>query len=235
MNIVLVHGSYMGPWCWDFVRPPLERHGHRVTTVDLPISDPAGDARAYADAIVATVDWTEPPVLVGHSMSGLVTPLVASDRPVRSLIFLASFLAQPGASAMDQRNAEPIDSPIPLEVTEFSDLGDNVWAVGAGTARALFWHEATLEMASWAQARLRPQAYRVMTETSPLVAWPASTPVASIVCRADRAINPDWVRTAARKRLGVEAVEIDGDHSPMLSRPDELADLLDRLAGTTGS
>jgi pimeloyl-ACP methyl ester carboxylesterase len=235
MNIVLVHGSYMGPWCWDLVRPQLERHGHQVTAVDLPIVDPAGDSRAYADAIVAAVDWTEPPVLVGHSMSGLVTPLVAADHPVRSLIFLAAFLAQPGASAMDQRKAEPIDSPIPLEVTEFSDLGDNVWTIGAGTARALFWHEATPEMASWAHARLRPQAYRVMTEMSPLVAWPESTRVASIVCRADRAINPDWVRTAARKRLGVEAVDIDGDHSPMLSRPDELADLLDRLARTTGS
>jgi len=49
------------------------------------------------------------------------------------------------------------------------------------------------------------------------------------VCRDDRAINPDWVRTAARVRLGTEAVEIDGGHSPHLSRPAELAALLDSL------
>ena len=24
MNIVLVHGSYAGPWIWDLVRPDLE-------------------------------------------------------------------------------------------------------------------------------------------------------------------------------------------------------------------
>jgi pimeloyl-ACP methyl ester carboxylesterase len=232
MNFVLVHGSYMGPWCWDLVRPALERLGHRVAAVDLPISDPESGARAYADAIGAEVDRAEPPVLVAHSMSGLVTPLVPADHPVRSLIFLASFLAEPGASAMDQRQREPIDSPVPLEVAEFSDLGDNVWTIGAETARALFWHAAKPDVAAAAHARLRPQSYRVISETSPLEAWPTTVPVGSIVCRDDRAINPDWVRTAARTRLGVEALEIDGDHSPMLSRPVELAELLDRLART---
>ena len=43
------------------------------------------------------------------------------------------------------------------------------------------------------------------------------------------AINPAWVRTAARDRLGVEAVEISGGHSPFLTRPVELALALDQL------
>jgi pimeloyl-ACP methyl ester carboxylesterase len=235
VNIVLVHGSYMGAWCWELVRSPLERLGHRVTALELPIDDAALGARAYADAIVNAVDWTEPPVLVGHSMSGLVTPIGAADRTVRSLIFLASFLAQPGASAMDQRQAEPIDSPVPLPVAEFSDLGDNVWTIGPATAHALFWQEATPDVSARAHALLRPQSYRVMIEPSPLGAWPAATAVGSVVFRNDRAINPDWVRAAARERLGIEAVEMDGDHSPMLSRPDELADVLDRLARTVGT
>jgi pimeloyl-ACP methyl ester carboxylesterase len=234
MNIVLVHGSYMGPWCWDLVRPGLERHGHRVTAVDLPISDPLVGAIGYAGAIVDAVDWSEAPVVVGHSMSGLVTPLVAADRPVRSLIFVAAMLARPGASAMDQRQAEAIDSPFPLTAAQFTDLGENVWSVGPETARDLFWHDAPADVAARAYERLRPQAYRVMTETTPLAAWPVVA-TASIVCRDDRATNPAWVRSAATARLGIEAVEIDGDHSPMLSRPDELADLLDRLARTTGT
>ena len=52
---------------------------------------------------------------------------------------------------------------------------------------------------------------------------------ASIVCRDDRAINPDWVRAAAHDRLGVEATEIDGGHSPFMTRPAELAQLLHSL------
>jgi pimeloyl-ACP methyl ester carboxylesterase len=233
MNIVLVHGSYLGPWTWERVVPGLEARGHRVTAVDLPSSDPAAGGAAYADAIIGAIAWDEPPVIVAHSMSGLITPLVAARREVAKLIFVAAFLAEPGASAGDQRAREPIDAPGSLTDPEFTDLGDGVWSVGARTATELFWHDATPEIAAAASARLRPQAYRVMTETSPLTAWP-SVAVASIVCRDDHAINPAWVRSAARERLGVEAVEIDGGHSPMLTRPEELAALLDDLARRTG-
>jgi hypothetical protein len=35
----------------------------------------------------------------------------------------------------------------------------------------------------------------------------------------------------ALERLGVEPVVVDGGHSPMVSRPAEFAEVLDRLAG----
>jgi len=68
----------------------------------------------------------------------------------------------------------------------------------------------------------------VLAEPSPLAAWP-DVERASIVCREDRAINPDWVRLAARERLGVDAIELGGGHSPFLSRASELAKVLDTL------
>jgi hypothetical protein len=52
----------------------------------------------------------------------------------------------------------------------------------------------------------------------------------SIVCRDDRAVNPAWGRTSARERLGIDAVQIDGGHSPFLTRPAELARLIHTLA-----
>jgi len=82
MDIALVHGSYHGAWCWDFLRPELERRGHRVITMDLPISDPTLGAADYAKAVEAALDPDTEPILVGHSMAGLVIPLsqVASAR-----------------------------------------------------------------------------------------------------------------------------------------------------------
>ena len=74
-------------------------------------------------------------------------------------------------------------------------------------------------------ARLRPQARKPSVEASPLVAWP-EVPSVSVLCRDDAAIDPAWSRQAARERLGVDALELDGHHSPFLSRPAELADLL---------
>ena len=51
MDIALVHGSYHGAWCWDLLTPELERLGHRVIAMDLPISNPGGGAADYARAI----------------------------------------------------------------------------------------------------------------------------------------------------------------------------------------
>jgi pimeloyl-ACP methyl ester carboxylesterase len=61
-----------------------------------------------------------------------------------------------------------------------------------------------------------------------LESWP-DVDCRSIVCRDDHAINPAWVRTAAHERLGVEAIELDGGHSPFMTRPAELAKVLDSL------
>jgi pimeloyl-ACP methyl ester carboxylesterase len=168
-------------------------------------------------------------MLVGHSMAGLVIPLVAASRPIKRLVFLAAFIASPGRSAADQRRTEAIDGRVPPRTAEWTDLGDDVWMVGPNTATELFFHDAPAAVARWATKRLRPQSYRVFSEVSPLVAWP-DVESRSIVCRDDRALNPEWVRSASRERFGVAAIELGGGHSPNLTRPAELAQVLASLA-----
>ncbi len=228
MDFALVHGSYHGAWCWDLLRPELERLGHRVFTMDLPVSDPSCGAVEYAQAVIDAIPADSEPILVGHSMGGLVIPLVATQRPVRRLVFLAAFLPLPGKSANEQRQTEPIDGRIAPTTAEWSDLGDGVWMVGPNTAAEIFFHDAPPDLARWATERLRAQSYGVMDEKTPLKAWP-DVDRRSIVCRDDHAINPAWVRTVARDRLETQAVGIDGGHSPFMTRPAELAALLDTM------
>lgn len=229
MDIALVHGNYHGAWCWDLLRPELERMGHRVFTMDLPSSTPGAGAAAYARAIEDALPPDSVPMLVGHSMGGLAIPLVAAHRPVKRLVFLAALLPLPGKSANEQRASEPIDGRIPPTTVEWTDLGDDLWMVGPNTARELFFHDAPPLVAAWAVEHLRPQWYGVLGETTPLTTWP-EVECRSIVCRDDHALNPDWVRAAARDRLGTEPLEIDGGHSPFMTRPREFAELLDSIA-----
>ena len=226
MNLVLVHGSYHGAWCWERLTRELEHLGHRVTPVELPISEPANGASEFADSIIDQADWSEPPIVVGHSVAGLIVPIVAARRPVRQLVFLCAMLPVPGLSATAQRAAEPIDGQKPPTTAEWTDLGNDVWMVGPNTATELFYSDATPGDAAWASGRLRPQSYRMMNEVTPLVRWP-DIPSAYILGRDDRALNPEWARTAVPTRLGIAPVEIDGGHSPFLTRPMDLARVLD--------
>jgi pimeloyl-ACP methyl ester carboxylesterase len=228
LDIVLVHGAYHGAWCWDFLTPELVRLGHRVTTVDLPISDPSLGAADYARTVAVAIEADSVPLVVGHSMGGLVIPLVPALRPVQRLVFLAAFLPRPGTSANDQRAVEAIDGRIALRTAEWTDLGDDVWMIGPNTATELFYHDAPTSAARWATQRLRPQAYRVLAETTPLASWP-DVPMSSILCREDRSLNPEWARASAIERLGVTAIELPGGHSPFLTRPRDLANVLDGL------
>jgi hypothetical protein len=53
-------------------------------------------------------------------------------------------------------------------------------------------------------------------------------PGSYLVCADDQTATPAWARRAARARLGVEPVEMPGGQCPMLSRPRQLAEVLDQ-------
>ena len=72
-----------------------------------------------------------------------------------------------------------------------------------------------------------------MGEPSPLRAWPG-VPTRILICRDDRLFPPGFLRRVARERLGIIPDEIEGGHTPALSRPHELADRLEAYAAGQG-
>src|SRR5262249_32794565 len=84
-----------------------------------------------------------------------------------------------------------------------------------------------------ANARLRRQTVAAITETTPLASWP-DVPCSYLVTGQDRVIGTGLQRRAARERITAEVVEFaDSGHSPFLSRPGELADVLAHMADGT--
>jgi pimeloyl-ACP methyl ester carboxylesterase len=224
MEFVLVHGAYHGAWCWDFLARHLEGLGHRVVAVDLPAGDPAAGIERCAEVVAVAARDLSSPIVVGHSMGGVLLPVVASMMQVAKLVFLAAWVPRPGLSMSDVRAQEQVDTPVE-DLVDKTHLGEDVWTMGPATARSLFYSDVPTDVATWAVERLRPQAFTVMREPSPLGSWP-DVPVESIVCGTDRTVNPEWSRDIARSQLGVRPIEIGGGHSPFLARPTELVDIL---------
>jgi pimeloyl-ACP methyl ester carboxylesterase len=226
----LVHGAWHGAWCWEALVAELEARGHETVAVDLPSDDPHAGSDVYAEVIADALGDAEEVVLVGHSLAGLTIPLVAARRPVTALVYLCALLPEPGRSLREQLAAEPEMFQPGFPATERDEL-DRSWWPDPDQAIAALYNDCARGTAEAAAARLRPQGAPPNADPFPLDAVP-SVPSAYAVCRDDRAINPAWSRRAARERLGVDAHELPGDHSPMLSRPEELADLLAALAET---
>lgn len=219
----LVHGSVQGPSGWNRLVPELERRGHRVVCVDLPINEPDAGAARYAQAIAkALTHYDEPAIVVATSASGMFLPLVPEYRRVAHLVYLTAVIPEPGRSLLQRLQDRP-------EMFNPAWIGKDP-TKDPSVAREFLYHDCEPAVADWALTTMRLMYARAaMTEPCPLQRLP-HVPTTYISCREDRTVNPAWWRKEAERLLRVPALELTGGHCPHVSRPAELAPLLSRLA-----
>jgi pimeloyl-ACP methyl ester carboxylesterase len=196
-----------------------------VVAVDLPIGDPEAGAAEYAEVVARSLEGTrDEVVLVGHSMGGLVTPLVSCMRDVARLVFLCAAFPEPGKSHFEVKAAEPDEDVGEGPRSVWEQPGD--WHLTPRElARDIFYHDCSPELQEWALDRMRPQCRKPLREVTPLVSWP-STPVTVINTAADRCIRPAAAELVSRRLFGRSPIEIPGGHFAFLSRPAEVATTL---------
>jgi pimeloyl-ACP methyl ester carboxylesterase len=230
-TFALVHGGQHGGWCWEQVVPLLQAAGHGTVAPDLPFEDEGAGAREWAavvlDALDA-IDAGDDVVLVGHSMGGLALPVVAARRPVRGMVFVGALVPVPGRPVAEVMAEE---APSVIFDSSLGDAAASPTGVSWEAARAGFYQDCPEDVARRAYQRLRPMSLVAHTEPCPLEEWPDVASV-SIVMTDDRAVSPDWSRRVATGRLGAPIHELGGGHSPFLSQPAELAELLVEVAGS---
>jgi pimeloyl-ACP methyl ester carboxylesterase len=235
---VLVHGACHGAWCWDEVAARLRAKGHRVVTLDLPghgrraaevrLASVEAYGRAVADAMA--LEGISRGVLVGHSMGGLVIPKAAelASARVAHLVFLAAVVVPDGGTL-----ARTLMTPAGRAM-----MTGNAAARGDGT----FLYPAEMAWARWmgdmprsdprvsrAISLLTPQPLRPFVEPVDLrVFYRMRVPTTYIRCLEDKAIVPARAAECAG-RLGVTPVDMNCAHDAMLSQPDELVRILEKV------
>ncbi len=96
--VIMVHGAFCGGWTFEAFRRPFEAAGHTVLTPDLRGHWPG--ARGSDVAGVSMSDYARdvaeliraqpaPPILIGHSLGGLVVQMAATKAQVSALMLLA--------------------------------------------------------------------------------------------------------------------------------------------------
>jgi pimeloyl-ACP methyl ester carboxylesterase len=238
-RFVLVHGAFVGAWIWEPLVERLEAAGHTVSTLDLPGS---GDDQtpveevtldAYADRVCAVLaEDSEPAILVGNSMGGVVITQASSRCPERvaSLVYLTAFVPWAGQSlkeltelpegAEDHVQATMVVSGDP-PVAELSDEDNKI----------AFYLASSDEVAAKGIARQRPQP--VLPFVTPVELGGEDfekLPRRYVICTQDRAIPPALQRRMVREAGITDVVELDTDHHLQLSATDEVAEVLDNWA-----
>jgi pimeloyl-ACP methyl ester carboxylesterase len=95
---MMIHGAFCGPWSLDGLKEKFEAAGYAVTAPPLRFHDvsPAPKALGTTGLADYTADLEEeiaalkaPPILVGHSMGGLLAQILAARTKVAALVLLA--------------------------------------------------------------------------------------------------------------------------------------------------
>lgn len=245
-TIVLVHGAWHGAWCFDPVIPLLRLGGVEAVAIDLPghgadrdsMSDLYGDA-AHVSRVLDEVAGTNDDgdiVLLGHSYGGAVITQAGDHPAVRELIYLCAF-------PLDETESCAVVAPADADVAAISHVGrpnlghafvdadDGTVTLSRSGALECLYNGVDAATANWALDHLGPQSLASLGQTPTAVAW-RGRPSTYVVCADDQAVHPDLQRIMARRCSTI--LEWNTGHSPFLSHPELVADLLlsRRRAGT---
>lgn len=204
-RFVLVHGAWHGGWCFESLAEELRSLGHEVFAPDLPCDVPGLTQFDYARLIGPQPES----VVLGHSLGGQTIPHVEASRRV----YLGALV--------------PIDYGMEAFAAGFGgflrDAEDCSYWPDADVCAEKLYPDCSREQSDWAFPQLRRQG-RIDAINAPFGKGDVV-----IALSRDAVIDPEWLATSGRAH-GAQVVELDAGHSPFLTHPRELAELLSELA-----
>ncbi len=226
--LVLIHGSWLGGWCWREVANRLASSVRVLTPTLTGLGDRAHLASAAIDPTLhvqdvlerLAIEGVDRVILVGHSYGslvahGLLDPL--GDR-LSAMVVLDGFLPQPGRSIFEQR-------PDIQQMLVPHRLADRPYLIAPPPPEHLGIDDPGVAAA--VHQRLRPLPIGTHTVGLDFSAQRlARTPRSFIHCQrfgllaaeADTAVQQGWRR-----------IDLDAFHFPMFSAPDALVQVLASL------
>ncbi len=215
-SILLVHGAWHGAWCWNLVERELKNKGVDVRSLNLPFTGVNDDIASVSNALK---DIDNQVILLGHSYGGIVISSAAEAKEnVDQLIYLSAILLESGESMQLDGSKIQIDVDANL-----------ISEVKKSSAIPAFYGDVDPKLAKTSIELLRP--FPIVSGSQGIgEAWREKHST-YIVCQEDKAIPPELQYVMAKKADRI--IEWQCGHSPFLSKPELVIDLLLDLASST--
>ena len=228
-TVVLVHGAWCGDWVYWKLAPCLEERGLDWVGVDLPTCGATDtsigplDDVAHVRDLIHSIDG--PVVVAGKSYGGtVISGATAGCSNVEHLVYIAAMMPEP--DELFHTTTAAARTPEFARGSRLLDDGRVALDPEIGAACA-FWQATEEDRDVW-RRNGRPMSFgRDPSVHLERVGW-TDRPSTYIVCSEDRAIQPSAQRAWAKQATHV--IERPWDHSPGVSHPAEVADLLADIA-----
>ncbi len=219
-DLVILHGAWHQPSHFDVVADSLRRRGVTVTVPDLGGYSLASGTEMVQGVVDAAV---EPPVLLAHSFGGVTA--CGLERAAH-LLFVTAFIFDAGESPQDwiTRVGEETGkaaAPLPMTMDE-----QGTTRLDPDGAREGLYADCLPEVADRAVGLLRTEPASIFTEAAPRASY-REIPSTYLAASQDRAILPEMVGYFAQRCT--ERITWPTSHSPYLSRPDDMVELVASL------
>ena len=199
-DVVLIHGSMQNASSWDLVRAELVNVPvqHEVIAPELPADRPEWSASDFARFVADQIP--DDATIVAHSASGILLPRIAQMRRVRSLVYLAAIIPEPGRSAVEQ-----IDWREPSDADEF------------------LFHDVVMSQRPFAHSTLRPMRIDGMLRERCDVESIAPVPSLCVVSSWDRMLDPGGQERAWLAHGAGMFRQMQAGHCPHIASPRHVA------------
>jgi pimeloyl-ACP methyl ester carboxylesterase len=220
---ILVHGAWGGAWTWRDVGKELSRRELPWTALDLPSATRGAHPNTYladdAREVIEIAKLDGPVVLVGHSYGGAVITEAAEQIPnLERLVYVAALIPTLGQSASEAK----MEVDIMTRLDDAIERDGEFLTLNPLLAHAALYQDCKEKVAAWAVSQLTPQT--LASFRSPRSSFDVDAPSRYILCTDDNALDPTLQKVMAERCT--EVVTLESDHSPFLSRPGVLTDLL---------
>jgi pimeloyl-ACP methyl ester carboxylesterase len=222
-TVVLVHGAFADGSSWNEVIPLLQAEGLKVVAVQNPLTSLADDVAFTRRAI----DMQNGPiVLVGHSWGGTVITEAGDDERVKALVYVAAFAPSPGETTGELGKDYPTPAGLANPVVDASGF----LTLSPETIAQHFAQDVSPEQANLIAVTQGAIRRANFGEAVSRAAW-ETKPSWYIVAEQDHMIDPRLQRDFAKK-INAHLTSLPASHVPMISRAQEVAEVIIEAAET---